>query len=235
LGVTVAGRGFTPKPSDRQRRNAPKALASVTALVPDVSCPPPPAGLLKATRGQWAAFWGSPVAKLVDADSDLPALSRLFELVDDCTRYRTSIRQSPFVEGSQGQQVRNPYVRDLQAAQAELRQLEDRFGLSPRARLSLGVVLGEAKRSLADLGAAFNSDGGRAMTATTLGTTTTRGSREDDVMDEHLVKPETVAAGLRRVLAALDAGEVDVTPSERAYLAGALDVLEQMSNPPPLQ
>ncbi len=162
MGVTVAGRGFTPKPSDRQRRNAPKALASVTALVPDVACPPPPAGLLKATQGQWATFWSSPVAKLVEAASDLPALSRLFELMDDCARYRTSIRQTPFVEGSQGQQVRNPYVRDLQAAQAELRQLEDRFGLSPRARLSLGVVLGEAKRSLADLGAAFTTDEGDA-------------------------------------------------------------------------
>lgn len=156
----MAGRGFTPKPSDRQRRNTPKALASVTALVPDVACPVPPAGLWKVTREQWAAFWGSPVAKLVDSASDMPALHRLFGLMDDCTRYRTSIRQSPFVEGSQGQQVRSPYVRDLQAAQAELRQLEDRFGLSPRARLSLGVVLGEAKRSLADLGAAFTTDEG---------------------------------------------------------------------------
>jgi len=154
--------GPLPKPSGLQRRNTPKALASVTALVPDVACPPPPAGLLKATQGQWATFWSSPVAKLVEAASDLPALSRLFELMDDCARYRTSIRQTPFVEGSQGQQVRNPYVRDLQAAQAELRQLEDRFGLSPRARLSLGVVLGEAKRSLADLGAAFTTDEGDA-------------------------------------------------------------------------
>jgi P27 family predicted phage terminase small subunit len=156
----VAGRGPAPKAVHVQRRNAPKALASVTALVPDVACPAPPAGLLKATKGQWVAFWSSPVAKLVDTDSDLPALGRLFELVDECARYRTSIRQTPFIEGSMGQQVRNPLVKDLQSAQAELRQLEDRFGLSPRARLSLGVVLGEAKRSLADLGAAFNSDGG---------------------------------------------------------------------------
>jgi len=158
----VAGRGPAPKAAHVQRRNTPKALASVTALVPDVACPAPPAGLLKATQGQWTAFWSSPVAKLVDTDSDLPALGRLFELVDECARYRTSIRQTPFIEGSMGQQVRNPFVKDLQSAQAELRQLEDRFGLSPRARLSLGVVLGEAKRSLADLGAAFTTDEGDA-------------------------------------------------------------------------
>lgn len=72
------------------------------------------------------------------------------------------------------------------------------------------------------------------MTAT-LATTMTRGSRQDDVMDEHLVEPEAVAAGLRRVLVALDAGEAGVTAAERAYLAGALDVLDQMPAPPPLQ
>lgn len=54
-------------------------------------------------------------------------------------------------------------------------------------------------------------------------------------MDEQLVKPEAVAAGLRRVLAVVDAGEVDATAAERAYLAGALHVLDQMSYPPPLQ
>ena len=156
----MAGRGFTPKAVGRQRSNHPKEIASVTALVAERGCPAPPSGLLKASREQWVAFWGSPVAKLVDLDSDMPALFRLFELVDDCSRYRASIRKTPFVEGSQGQQVRNPYLKDLQTAQAELRQLEDRFGLSPRARLSLGVALGEAKRSLSDLADAFTSDEG---------------------------------------------------------------------------
>lgn len=72
------------------------------------------------------------------------------------------------------------------------------------------------------------------MTATLATKPTTRGSREGDVMDEHLVEPEAVAAGLRRILAVLDAGEVDATAAERAYLAGALDVLDQMPAPTPL-
>jgi hypothetical protein len=36
-----------------------------------------------------------------------------------------------------------------------------------------------------------------------------------------------VAAGLRRVLAAVAAGEVDASASERAFLAGAAEALER--------
>jgi len=53
-------------------------------------------------------------------------------------------------------------------------------------------------------------------------------------MDEHANTGET-AAGLRRVLAAVDEGELEATPAERAYLAGALDVLEQIPARTPLQ
>jgi len=53
-------------------------------------------------------------------------------------------------------------------------------------------------------------------------------------MDDHVDIGEA-AASVRRVLAAVDAGEVEATPAQRAYLAGALDVLEQMPTPHPLQ
>ena len=53
-------------------------------------------------------------------------------------------------------------------------------------------------------------------------------------MDDHVDTGEA-AAGLRRVLAAVDEGEVEATPAERAYLAGALDVLEQIPARTPLQ
>jgi hypothetical protein len=42
------------------------------------------------------------------------------------------------------------------------------------------------------------------------------------------VDPHAVAAGLRAVLAAVAAGDVEAQPAERAYLAGALDALEKM-------
>lgn len=39
---------------------------------------------------------------------------------------------------------------------------------------------------------------------------------------------DDVAAGLRAVLAAIEAGEIEAAPGERAYLAGALDALDRV-------
>lgn len=159
----MAGRGPQPKdPSSRQRRNIPRRLELVAAAhdvaaeAAPVVVPDAPAGLLKKTSERWRAFWSSPVAALVDRTSDMPALERLFELYDDCDRYRQAIRKNPMVTGSQGQMVRNPFVKDLKDAQAEVRQLEDRFGLSPRARLALNLTLGTTAKTLADLNADFS-------------------------------------------------------------------------------
>lgn len=160
----MAGRGPAPKDAAaRQRRNAPRALelvAAVGAQVAALKAPPPPDGLLKRTVERWEAFWTSPVASLVDRTSDMPALERLFELYDDCARFRRSIRDNPMIEGSQGQMVRNPFVKDLKDSQAEVRQLEDRFGLSPRARLGLNLTLGATAKTLADLNSDFAGGGG---------------------------------------------------------------------------
>lgn len=155
----MAGNGPARKdPTTRQRRNTPGALELVAAAaqVDTVSdTPEPPDGLLPKTRQRWEGFWTSPVAALVDRTSDMPALERLFELYDDCARYRAAIRSAPMVEGSQGQMVRNPFVKDLKDSQVEVRQLEDRFGLSPRARLGLNLTLGTAAKTLADLNKDF--------------------------------------------------------------------------------
>lgn len=129
-------------------------------LVPAEGNPDPPDGLLEVTKERWAAFWVSPVAVLVDRTSDLPALGRLFELYDDADRYRLSIRENAMVEGSKGQMVRNPFVRDLKDTQSAILALEDRFGLSPRARLGLNLSLVGAAKTLSDLNEDFGVDSG---------------------------------------------------------------------------
>lgn len=158
----MAGRGPAPKdPERRQRRNAAKDLAVVAEAAVGVPEPPaPPAGMLKVTRARWVDYWASPVAKLADPVSDLPALERLFRLYDDLERSNAAVKKSGhMVPGSQGQAVLNPLLRHIQATQAEVRQMEDRFGLSPRARLSLNLTLGEAAKSLADLNSEFMGGG----------------------------------------------------------------------------
>lgn len=158
----MAGRGPVPKDPERRQRARTHRPAQLSVVRPahDVAAtpegvPPAPVGVSERTVQQWLSYWSSPVAKLVDPVSDLPALERLFLLYDDCQQYRESIRRDPMVEGSQGQLVRNPFVKDLKDAQAEIRQLEDRFGLSPRARLGLNLTLGATAKTLADLNADF--------------------------------------------------------------------------------
>jgi hypothetical protein len=62
------------------------------------------------------------------------------------------------VLGSQGQYVLNPLYRQMVTLETEIRNLEDRFGLSPMARLKLGVTFGDAARSLADINANLEDD-----------------------------------------------------------------------------
>jgi len=52
------------------------------------------------------------------------------------------------VPGSQGQDVLNPLVRVLQDLEQKLIALEDRLGLSPEARLRLGITAADHKSKL---------------------------------------------------------------------------------------
>lgn len=98
-------------------------------------------------------MWSSSLAATWQPETDLPALVRLIQLVDEAERFRRAGRKSPLVEGSQGQPVVNPLLKQRDALLSEIRQLEDRFGLSPAARLKLGVVFADAHRSIEQLNA----------------------------------------------------------------------------------
>lgn len=159
----MAGTGPPPKPADkRQRRNertsTERAGVGLVAL-PGGRLDPPfaPSGLLKATREDWTAFWSSPLGALVVA-ADVPALRRLFTLYDERARAYRGLRQAGrLVETDKGAAL-NPLAGYLKSCDAEVRLLEDRFGLSPIARLRLGVALGEAAKSLDELNRSLDAD-----------------------------------------------------------------------------
>ena len=52
----------------------------------------------------------------------------------------------------------NPAARELATLDGRLLALEDRFGITPLARMKLGIAIGEAARSLEDLNAEFEED-----------------------------------------------------------------------------
>lgn len=113
--------------------------------------------MLVCTQRAWASFWSSDVAGLV-LDADRPALDRLFGMYDMRERMQRTGLAEPFSAGSTGQLVVHPALKEVASLDARIQTLEDRFGITPAARLKLGIVLGAAAKSLEDLNASFTSD-----------------------------------------------------------------------------
>lgn len=142
-----------PKPPERRQGRHRVDVGPIPSS-PAFAPPQPPPGLSSPLRGEWERLWSAPLAATFTT-SDLPALERLFTLRDEAQRHQRAAKRTPTIEGSKGQDVLNPRLRQRDALLAEIRQLEDRFGLSPRSRLQLGITLSEAHRNLDDLNRAY--------------------------------------------------------------------------------
>lgn len=125
----------------------------------------PTPGWLRATKESWATHWTGPLVSVYLPATDEAVIRRLFGLRDERERMMRAIRRARLVEGSRGQPRANPLYAQVAAFDAEIRQLEDRVGLSPRSRLALGIQLGRAQASLADLAAAADGDDDDAAAA----------------------------------------------------------------------
>lgn len=103
-----------------------------------MTSPEPPAGLLKASRERWAAFWASPAAERVDMQSDLPRLIRWVEQADEYDRVSKVCKKTRLVRGSTGQPVLNPLFNYLAQLEAQIARTESDFGMTPLARYRMG-------------------------------------------------------------------------------------------------
>lgn len=139
------------KPADRRQSRETKDVGLLPAAVAVTKVPSSDLSWREPTVERWLAFWSSPLASQVEP-SDVPALRRLFWLYDELDRMREALEETGrVVAGSQGQPRPNPLYKQISELQSEARQLEDRFGLSPRSRLQLGIALGAAHASLDSL------------------------------------------------------------------------------------
>ena len=139
------------KPDERRpgHREAPR-LTVVRANGGRLTTPEPESGWLARTRAAWSTYWRDAVSTL-SQPADAEALRRLFALYDARERTWRLFLKAPFTRGSKGQQVLNPMGAFALQLDEKIGQLERGFGITPRARLQLGITLGEAKRSLSDL------------------------------------------------------------------------------------
>jgi phage terminase small subunit len=101
-------------------------------------------GWLPGTRRAWRIFWASDLATIV-VPSDHVELVRYFSLLDQQERLFVASRDEPLVLGQRsGQQVTNPLMLRALALNLTLRELGDRFGMNPTARIRL---LGRSARA----------------------------------------------------------------------------------------
>jgi len=82
----------------------------------------------------WETLWSSPMA-VTFVDADIQALTRLVSLVDDRARAESADGLLEIVEDYNGNEVQ--VIVGRFAGDAEIRQLEDRYGVSPAARRRL--------------------------------------------------------------------------------------------------
>ena len=92
-----------------------------------------------ATIEAWGAYWSSAVSEAVDPRTGYQAVYRLFTLLDLRERAYRSYRRRPFVKGAGGQTAANPQASLMLRMDQEIRLLEQELGLTPSARLRLGL------------------------------------------------------------------------------------------------
>jgi P27 family predicted phage terminase small subunit len=127
--------------------------------------PRAPTGLLDASRRRWKAFWNSAVAKAVDLDADLYRVERWIGCVDEYERVNAAFKKTRLVKGSTGQPALNPLATYLQQLLGEINKAEAELGLTPLARMRLGIAYGEAKLTALELARAVDELGAPVIEA----------------------------------------------------------------------
>lgn len=145
------------KPADRRQNRERGDLQVIQGRAPTV-IPDPPDDLLPEIEEAWFHYWESEMAQVVTLATDLPGLRRLFRYYDDLERTWALYRAQPEATGSMGQTKISHWAKHAHDTEAIIQRLEDRYGLSPKSRLELGVTYGDAARSLEDLYARATQD-----------------------------------------------------------------------------
>ena len=166
------------KPVDRvQRRNKPKTPDKQVVNINTAKVPKPPV-LPAALKDEWNTLWQSDLAAHWNQDSDLLAMRRLFGLYKRLAKYEQEGDRSAVTEGSTGQLTMHPLLKAADTLRPQILALEDRFGLTPMARLKLNISLGDSVISLDEMNKRLAAD---------------EDDDADDELDPRLTSIETTA------------------------------------------
>jgi len=141
----VSRRRKPPGTSKQQGTSTTRHLEAVRDedAVEDGPIPTAPAGLSTKSTERWNAFWRSKLAAYVDPGADAHRLERWIMDVDEYDRVREAYDKAPTVDGSKGQPRLNPLASRLNTLEKQIREAENQFGMTPAARLKLGISFGK--------------------------------------------------------------------------------------------
>jgi phage terminase small subunit len=87
----------------------------------------------------------------VDLDAEGEALRHRILCVDEREKLRAATVRAPLVKGSHEQLILNPLVRRIRELNREIARAEEHFGMTPLARLRLGVTFLQEQSAKEDL------------------------------------------------------------------------------------
>ena len=143
-----------PRKAVTQRRSNTAARLSI--VVADRvhmmnTVPPAPAGLLPESVEAWNAVWQMPQASALAGHRVV--IVRWVRALDACARASAAIVAAPLVSGSMGQPVANPLLAWIESREAEMEKCERQLGVGLRNAADLGISVGQAKLTAAQLNA----------------------------------------------------------------------------------
>lgn len=152
----MGSRGPLPKEEGkRQNRRARSNLKLIEQHDPSaVVVPLPPDGLSEAQVESWTQFWHSELSQLVK-DTDLSSVRRLWNYYQQHEDLTGIFAKGRMVAGSTGQPRLNPALDGLMKLETAILRLENELGLTPSARLRLGITFADATNSLEALADRF--------------------------------------------------------------------------------
>jgi P27 family predicted phage terminase small subunit len=148
----MGARGPVGRPGEHRHGHREAPVVELVQSRPDVTVPKPPPGMLAATRRAWARYWQSDVATVAtEADRDL--VERLFVFRDEHARALRTLRATGerMVSGSRSQPRLSPLLDLVFKLEGAIHTLETELGLSPLARARLGIAVGQATLTAAEL------------------------------------------------------------------------------------
>lgn len=120
---------------DRVRRL--QALPPARQVTPNC-----PEAVSAEARRMWKRLWQSDLSATI-TDSDLPALYRWLWWYDEWMETTATIRRlRPLILSAPGERLARAKTRHLNDCEASLQKLEEALGMTPLARMRLGVTSG---------------------------------------------------------------------------------------------